>query len=449
MDSCIAVVLAAGKGTRMKSSLPKVLHPVAGLPMVSHVAEAVKGAGAGRILLVVGLDREQVQEALGKDLEYVEQQSPLGTGHALLQCQSLLGDWTGDLLVLCGDTPLINPETLSGLLAHHRDSGAHVTVLSGSGGYHQGAGRVVRDEAGKVAAIVEEKEATSGQREILEWNTGVYCLRAPWLWNHLRLLPVHSNGEYYLTDVVGIAAGRKEKVEATTAADPGECLGINSRVELALAEGILRQRIRERLMMDGVTLTDPPSIFVDCGVQMGADTVVYPNTHLLGRCLIGRDCRLGPNTIIRNSHLGDGCQVLSSVIEDSVLEDQVDVGPFSHVRPGVYLERGVHVGNYVELKASRLGRGAKIGHFSYLGDAQVGRDVNIGAGTITANYDGKAKHQTIIEDEVFIGSDCTLVAPVRIGAGATTGAGSVVTRDVPPGAVVYGIPARVRPERSG
>ncbi len=433
----------------MKSSLPKVLHPLAGLPMAAHVIEAVRQAGASRVLLVVGHESQRVRETLGESVEYVEQPSQLGTGHAVLQAHAVLGDWMGDLLVLCGDTPLIRHESLESLLAHHRASGASVTMLSGSGGYHEGAGLVVRDETARLIGIVEEKEASTSQRAISEWNSGIYCFHAPWLWGLLGSLPVHSNGEYYLTDVVGMAAGRKERVEAVVAADPGECLGINSRVELALAESALRQRIRERLMLEGITLTDPPSTFVDYGVQMGADTVVYPNTHLLGSSQIGQGCSLGPNTIIRDSVLGNGCQVLSSVIEEATLEDQVDVGPFSHIRHGVYLEQGVHVGNYVELKESRLGRGTRVGHFSYVGDALVGRDVNIGAGAITANYDGQAKHRTVIEDRVFIGSDSTLVAPVRVGAGAVTGAGSVVTRDVPPGAVVYGIPARARQEKGG
>lgn len=443
----MAVILAAGKGTRMKSVLPKVLHPLAGLPMAAYVIEAVRQAGASRVLMVVGYEAQQLKQALGEDVEYVQQEPQLGTGHAVLQARDVLADWVGDLLVLCGDTPLITPETLWNLLAHHRSSGAMATMLSGSGGHHRGTGRVARDEAGRIVGIVEEKEATALQKEIPEWNSGIYCFRSPWLWGLLGSLPAHSDGEYYLTDVIGMAAGLEARVEAVAASDPGECLGVNSRVELALAEGALRQRIREAVMLEGVTLMDPLSIFIDRGVQIGVDTVVHPNTHLLGKSRIGQGCVLGPNSIIRDSVLGRECLILSSVIEEATLEDRVDVGPFSHVRPGVYLETGVHVGNYVELKGSRLGRGTKVGHFSYVGDALVGKDVNIGAGTVTANYDGKAKHQTVIEDGVFIGSDSTLVAPVRVGAGAITGAGSVVTRDVPPGAVAYGIPARVRRER--
>ena len=446
MNDCVAVILAAGKGTRMKSRLPKVLHPLAGLPMVAHVVEAVRAIGASRIVLVVGHEGGLVREAMGGELDYVDQVSQLGTGHAVLQAHSLLQGWSGDMLVLCGDTPLATSQTLGRLLRRHRDSGAPITMLTASEGHRQGAGRVVRDASGNVKGIVEESEAAAGQRDIAEWNAGIYCFRVPWVWAYLTDLPVHSSGEYYLTDVVEMAVLREERVEAVASPDPGECLGINSRVELALAESALRQRIRDRLMSEGVTLVDPRSVFIDHSVEVGADTVLYPNTHLLGKSRIGRECRLGPNTIISDSVIGDGCEVLSSVVEGATLEDHIDVGPFSHVRPEAYLEAGVHVGNYVELKASRLGRGTKIGHFSYVGDAQVGRDVNIGAGTVTANYDGKAKHQTVIEDGVFIGSDSTLVAPVRIGSGAVTGAGSVVTRDVPPGAVVYGIPARVRTE---
>lgn len=447
MDSCIAVILAAGKGTRMRSCLPKALHPLAGLPMSVRVIESVRQVGVSRILLVVGHESQRVRESLGDSVEFVEQSEQLGTGHAVLQVSQPLQAWEGDLLVLCGDTPLVSPQTLESLLVHHRASGAAITMLSGMGGHHAGAGRVVRDEKGRVAGIVEEKEATTSQLEIKEWNTGIYCFQVPWLWGLLTNLPLHPNGEYYLTDVVALAVAKGERVEATPGADPGEFLGINSRVELAQAEGILRQRIRERLMIEGVTLVDPSSIYIDQWVKVGADTIIYPNTHILGHSQVGQGCLLGPNSIIKDSVLGDGCTVLSSVVEGATLEGQVDVGPFSHIRPGVYLETGVHVGNYVELKASRLGRGTKIGHFSYVGDAVVGDDVNIGAGTVTANYNGKAKHQTIIEDGVFVGSDSILVAPVRVGARAVTGAGSVVTKDVPPGAIVYGIPARVRRER--
>lgn len=447
MDNCLAVILAAGKGTRMKSTVPKVLHPLAGWPMAKHVIEAVKETGIPRAILIVGHQAGRVRESLGDDVEYVEQADQLGTGHAVLQTRSVLQGWSGDMLVLCGDTPLVSAETLSSLIQRHRSVGAEVTLLTGNGGYRKGAGRILRDEAGNVAGIREEKEATAGQRAIQEWNTGIYCFRVPWLWGVLDRLPLHSNGEYYLTDVVELALGVGDRVNALVASDAGEFLGINSRVELAVAEGILRQRIRERLMLDGVTIMDPPSAFVDRGVQVGADSVIYPNTLLLGATSIGAGCLLGPNTQISNSVIGDECEIKSSVIEQAVLESHIDVGPFSHVRAGVHIESGVHVGNYVELKASRLGRGTKVGHFSYVGDAMVGQDVNIGAGTITANFDGNSKHQTIVEDGAFIGSDSTLVAPVRVGAGAITGAGSVVTKDVPAGAVAYGVPAHVRREK--
>ncbi|MDP2661697.1 MAG: bifunctional UDP-N-acetylglucosamine diphosphorylase/glucosamine-1-phosphate N-acetyltransferase GlmU [Dehalococcoidia bacterium] len=447
MDDCIAVVLAAGKGSRMKSNLPKVLHPLAGRPMARYVIEAAREAGCVRIVVVVGHEGQKVRERLGEDVEYVVQTSQLGTGHAVLQARDMLRGWSGDLLVMVGDTPLIRPHTLANLFSRHRLSGAAVTVLTGLGGYREGAGRIKRDSNGLVTDIVEEKEATEAERQITEWNTGVYCLRAPWLWGVLDELPVHSDGEYYLTDVVRAAASGGARLEAVGLQDVGECLGINSRAELSLAEGVLRQRIRERLMLEGVTLMDPATTFIDNEVQIEPDTVVYPNTFLQGKTRIGRGCVIGPNTQIAASTIGDGCTVLSSMVEDAILESGVDVGPFSHVRAGVYLETGVHVGNFVELKKSHLGRGTKVGHFSYVGDAQVGRDVNIGAGTITANYDGKTKHQTIIEDGVFIGSGSTLVAPVHVGSDAITGAGSVVTKDVPSGALAYGVPARVQPRK--
>jgi len=448
MNNCIAVVLAGGKGTRMKSDLPKVLHPLAGWPMAKYVIESVREAGAVRTIIVVGHEGRQVRDALGKEVEYVEQSPQLGTAHAVLQARGLLDGWSGDLLVLCGDTPLIGSLTLSDLLSRHRSSGAAVTMLTGMGGYRQGAGRIRRAADGSVAGIVEEKEATDSELHIDEWNTGVYCFRAPWLWGLLDALPVHPNGEYYLTDLVELAVSSGTRVESVAVSEPAECLGVNSRVELALAESTLRQRIRERLMLAGVTLIDPATTYVDSSVSMASDTVVYPNSFLLGSTKVGRNCIIGPDTQISNSTIGDECLIRRSVVEEAVLEAGIDVGPFSHIRPGVYLESGVHVGNFVELKSSRLGRGTKVGHFSYVGDAQIGQDVNIGAGTITANYDGQAKHQTIVEDGAFVGSDSTLVAPVRIGAGATTGAGSVVTKDVPSDTVAYGIPARIQRRKS-
>jgi bifunctional UDP-N-acetylglucosamine pyrophosphorylase/glucosamine-1-phosphate N-acetyltransferase len=307
-----------------------------------------------------------------------------------------------------------------------------------------GFGRVLRNKAGQVVGIVEEAVATETQKAIRELNCGVYCFDGHWLWPHLAQLPLSPKGEYYLTDLVAMAVAEGEVVEALKISDVTEVLGINDRSHLAQAEAVMRRRINEKWMLEGVTLLDPSLVFIEATVEVGQDTVIYPNTYLEGATAIGRQCCLGPNTIVRDSTIGDGCTIEASVVEGAVLEEGADVGPFSHLRQGAHLAKGVHVGNFGEVKNSYLGPGTKIGHFSYLGDATVGREVNIGAGTITCNYDGQRKHRTIIEDGAFIGSDTMLVAPVRVGAGAKIGAGSVVTHDIPPGSVAYGVPARVR-----
>jgi len=307
-----------------------------------------------------------------------------------------------------------------------------------------GFGRILRDEGGLVVGIVEEAVATDTQKKIRELNCGVYCFDGHWLWPHLTQLPLSPKGEYYLTDLVAMAVAEGQAVEALKISDVTEVLGINDRTHLAQAEAVVRKRINERWMLEGVTLLDPTLIFIDATVRIGQDTIIYPNTYLQGATTIGRQCRLGPNTIVRNSTVGDGCTIEASVIEGAILEEDVDVGPFSHLRKGAHLATGVHVGNFGEVKNSYLGPGTKMGHFSYLGDATVGREVNIGAGTITCNFDGQRKHPTAIEDGAFIGSDTMLVAPVRVGAGAKIGAGSVVTHDIPPHSVAYGVPARVR-----
>jgi bifunctional UDP-N-acetylglucosamine pyrophosphorylase/glucosamine-1-phosphate N-acetyltransferase len=294
-----------------------------------------------------------------------------------------------------------------------------------------------------VIGIVEDDRATPQQKGIGEWNCGLYAFQSTWLWPHLAALPRSKNGEYLLTDLVAEAAS-KGGVHAVVTHDPAPVLGINNRLHLAQAEAVLRQRIRERVMLGGVTLIDPPSTFIDAGVTIGQDTVVHPNSTVSGSTVIGKDCRIGPNSIIVDSTIGDRCRVVASVVEKATLEEGVEVGPFGHVRPESYLEAGVHLGNFTEVKKSRLGRNTRMGHFSYIGDATVGAEVNIGAGTITCNFDGVAKHRTVIGDGAFIGSDTMLVAPVEVGEGAVTGAGSVVNRDVPPGALAVGVPARIR-----
>jgi len=307
-----------------------------------------------------------------------------------------------------------------------------------------GFGRILRDEKGRVQAIVEEKEATAEQLAIKELNSGVYCFNAPWLWEHLPRLPLSPKGEYYLTDLVHMAVAEGQAVETILVKDSLETLGVNDRVHLARVEGVMRQRVREELMRAGVTIVDPASTYVDSTVTVGQDTVLFPNTHLLGATRIGCNNQIGPNTIVRDSTIGDECRLEASVIEGAVVENKVSVGPFAHLRKGAHLAEGVHMGNFGEVKNSCLGPGAKMGHFSYVGDAVIGAEVNVGAGTVTCNFDGVKKHTTVVEEGAFIGSGTMLVAPVKVGARAVVGAGSMVTHDVPSDHVAYGVPARVK-----
>jgi len=395
-------------------------------------------------LLVVGNGADEVRRAVGDQVIYVEQREQLGTGHAVLQARPLLEGRSETVLVCYADMPLLSAETLRRLLELHGEDKGPITMLTVEADDPMGFGRILRDEGGQVVGIVEEAVATEEQKAIRELNCGVYCFDNDWLWPHLAQLPLSPKGEYYLTDLVAMAVAEGQVVAALKISDVTEVLGINDRTHLAQAEAVMRQRINKKWMLEGVTLLDPTLVFIEATVEVGQDTVIYPNTYLQGATTIGRQCRLGPNTIVRDSTVDDGCIIEASVIEGAVLEEGVDVGPFSHLRKGAHLAKGVHIGNFGEVKNSYLGPGTKMGHFSYLGDATVGREVNIGAGTITCNYDGQRKHRTIIEDGAFIGSDTMLVAPVRVGARAKIGAGSVVTHDIPPGSIAYGVPARVK-----
>jgi len=445
--SLSVVILAAGLGTRMKSALPKMLHAVAGRPMILYGVENARALNAESTVVVIGHGAEGVKAAVGEGVTFALQPEPLGTGHAVMQAERLLRAKGGDVLVCYGDMPLLRAETLAQLAQTHREAGATLTLLTLLADDPMGFGRILRDAQGRVAGIVEDALATPEQKRIRELNCGTYCFRADWLWPSLAKLKKSPKGEYFLTDLVEIAVREGRRVEAVTTEDADQMLGINDRTHLARAESIARRRIAERHMLRGVTLQDPASIYLDADVEIGADTVIYANTHLLGKTRIGANCHIGPNTVVRDSQIGSDCKVEASVVEEAALEDEVDIGPFAHLRKGAHLARGVHMGNFGEVKNSRLGPGAKMGHFSYLGDAEVGPDVNIGAGTITCNFDGERKHKTVIEEGAFIGSDTMLVAPVRVGKRAKTGAGSVVTHDVPPDAVVTGVPARPRPKK--
>ncbi len=445
VDPWVVLILAAGQGTRMRSRVPKVLHPLGGRPLIRHSVDIARAVVPQRPpVVVVGHGAPEIRAELGDEVEYVEQSQQLGTGHAVLQARPALEGRAARLLILPADMPLLRPETLQRLMALHVTGQGPLTLLTVVAREARGFGRILRDGSGHVVGIVEEAQATPEQLAIQELNAGVYACEAAWLWPRLAQLPLSPKGEYYLTDVVALAVADGARVAAYTTDDPDECLGINNRVHLAEAEGILRQRINRRWMLAGVTLLDPATTYIGSEVEIGADTVIYPHTHLWGKTTVGQDCVLGPQTIIRDSRIGDRVRIECSVVEGAVVEDEVDIGPFAHLRRGAHLAKGVHMGNFGEVKNSYLGPGTKMGHFSYLGDAQVGENVNIGAGTITCNFDGVRKHPTVIEDGAFIGSDTMLVAPVRVGRGAKTGAGSVVTHDIPPGALAYGVPARVQ-----
>lgn len=437
------VVLAAGEGTRMQSRRHKVLHHVAGLPMVVHVVRVSRTLNPRQVVVVVGHGADEVQDALGDDVAYADQPKQLGTAHAVLQARAQIAPDVDAVLALYGDAPLITADTLSMMVQRHITTQATITMLTAHFPDPTGYGRIIRD-GGQVVAIVEEAVATADQRAITEINPGFYLFDADWLWSALERVEPSPSGEYYLTDLAELARADGRDVDALVAANAQETLGVNTRAHLATAEAILRERIRQRWLDAGVTLVDPPSTWIDADVTIGIDTEIHPNTYLQGRTTIGEECILGPGTLIRDSVIGDRCEVVFSTVEKAVLDEGVDVGPYSHLRRGANLGPGVHVGNFGEIKNSTLGAGVKMGHFSYLGDATVGENVNIGAGTITCNYDGQRKHRTIIEAYAFIGSDTMLVAPVRIGAGARTGAGAVVVRDIPANSLAYGVPARIR-----
>ncbi|CEP68397.1 Bifunctional UDP-N-acetylglucosamine pyrophosphorylase/glucosamine-1-phosphate N-acetyltransferase [Moorella glycerini] len=435
MAETVAVILAAGQGKRMYSRLPKVLHRVAGRSLLEHVLAATRQAGIEDNIIVIGHGAEEVRAALGPEQKYALQEQQLGTGHALAQAREAAGEAT-TVLVLCGDTPLIRPATLSGLLQHHQATGAAVTILSARVADPTGYGRIIRDGQGQVKGIVEERDATPAEKAINEINTGIYCFAAAFLWPALgRLKPDNDQGEYYLTDVVAMAVSQELLVQTLVARDTEEVLGVNDRAQLAAAGAVWRRRVNTALMLDGVTIIDPEATYIDVTVTIGKDTIIYPGTFLEGHTIIGAGCCLGPGTTIRDSRVGDGSTVIHAVVLGSTIGPDCQVGPFAYLRPGTVLEAGVKVGDFVEIKASRIGRGSKVPHLTYLGDATVGTGVNIGAGTITCNYDGRQKWPTIIEDGAFIGSNTNLVAPVRVGAGALVGAGSTITKDVPAGAL--------------
>lgn len=436
------VLLAAGKGTRMKSRQPKLLHLLGGKPMILHALQAAESASMAKPLLVVGHAAEQLRAVVGARAEFVEQVEQLGTGHALLQTKEAL-QGSADLIVVSNaDLPLLTAATLQRLVDAQMKTKGAFTMLTLRQKEARGFGRVKR-KAGNPVAIIEEAEATAKELAIDELNVGAYCFKATWLWPALaKLKPSPKKREYYLTDLLEIAVKAGKKVATVELNDSDEAIGINTREHLAEAQAALRKRVNRRWMLEGVTIIDPAATYIDETVTLGQDTVLWPNTMLLGDTHVGEDCTIGPNTTIRNSRVGHACKVEAAVVEHAIIENHVEIGPFAHLRKGAHLQDHVHMGNFGEVKNSTLGAGAKMGHFSYIGDATIGANVNIGAGTITANYDGERKNPTVIEEGVFIGSDTMLVAPLHIGKGARTGAGAVVTKDVPAYTVVVGVPAR-------
>lgn len=447
MNRLAVIVLAAGQGTRMRSKLAKVLHPVCGRPMVLYAVDLAEALAQGRIAVVVGHQAEKVKDLLAdRKVELVAQARRLGTGHAVAQAQSVFqgrggSQWNGlRFVILSGDTPLLTEATVRALLATHERERATVSMLTAHLDRPAGYGRIVRGRDGSVWKIIEDKDATPSERRLTEVNAGTYVVDGEFLFPALAALkPANAQKEYYLTDIVEAAIRKGKKVAAYIAANPIEALGINTRAELAEAERVLRGRVRQRLMDAGVTFLAPETSFVDAGVKIGRDSVIHPHTTLEGRTAIGEDCVIRSHSRLVESVLGEGVTVLDGcVIEDSRLEDGCSVGPFAHLRPGTIVRRNAKVGNFVELKKTDLGQGSKANHLSYLGDTRIGKRVNVGAGTITCNYDGINKHQTVIGDDVFVGSNVSVVAPVTVGRGAMIGAGSVVTQDVAADALALG-----------
>jgi bifunctional UDP-N-acetylglucosamine pyrophosphorylase / glucosamine-1-phosphate N-acetyltransferase len=444
MEQWAGVILAAGQGVRMKSRLSKVLHRVCGKELIRYPLDLLRQLDIQRIVVVVSpANGPAIQDLLGDQVEYVTQPAVLGTGDAVSRAMAHLQGKAEHILVQNADVPLVRLESVQRLVESHAAGSCQMTMLTVAGVETQDLGRVLRDKKGQVIDIVEAADWTDAPETPAEVNVGVYCFNASWLRDNLARLEPSPKGEKYLTSLAGIGSSSEASIHGVITSDPAEMLGVNNRVQLSQVEAIQRQRILEKWMLAGVTIQDPASVYIDSDVTIGQDALILPNTMLLGQTHIGEECEIGPNSIIRDSTVGDRCRVTASMLEESTMEHDVDIGPFSHLRPGAYLETGVHVGNFVEVKNSRLAAGAVSGHFSYLGDATIGPRVNIGAGTITCNYDGKNKLPTFIEAGAFIGCDTMLVAPVTVGAEAVTGAGAVVTKDVPKGRLAVGVPARI------
>lgn len=432
MSELRAVILAAGKGTRMRSKLPKVLHKVGGKPMLQHVLDAADAAGAAEKIVIVGHEAELVEAMVGEQGKIVLQAEQLGTGHAVMQTQDALADFKGTVMILCGDTPLLDGAELKKFYEAHVQSGAAATVLTAHMDNPFGYGRIVRDAEGNVQGIVEEKDADAQQKLIKEVNTGIYCLECPLMFEVLSTLTCdNAQGEYYLTDVLTKLNAAGRKVGGVVTEDSDMVMGINSRRQLAEAESVMRERILGKLMDAGVTIMDPASTFIESSVKIGRDTIIYPFTWLEGTTEIGEDCEIGPNVRFTNVKIGSGNHLQFMYGHDCQVCDGVTAGPYVHLRPDTVIGNKVKIGNFVEVKNSHIGVGTKLPHLTYIGDSDIGSGVNMGCGCITVNYDGKKKYRTIIEDNAFVGCNTNLVAPVTVKAGSYIGAGSTITKEVP------------------
>lgn len=434
-----AIILAAGKGTRMKSKLYKVLHPVTGKPMVKHVLDNIRQAGVTEVVTIVGHGADQVKELLGSESKFSMQNEQLGTAHAVSMAKEHLEHHTGTTVVICGDTPLISKETIERFIAHHEHSGAKATILSAKTQQPFGYGRIVRDDRGEVEKIVEEKDANIEERLINEVSSGTFCFDNQALFEKLALVKNdNAQGEYYLPDVIELLKEEGARVEAYVTENFEETLGVNDRVNLALAEKLMRRRINQQHMLNGVTLIDPDTTYIDSEVEIGQDTVIHPGVSLKGKTVIGEEVIVTAHSEIKNSKIGDRAEIKNSVITDSIVGADSTVGPFAQLRPGSDIGREVKIGNFVEVKKAKLHDEAKVSHLSYIGDAEIGERTNVGCGSITVNYDGKNKFKTVVGKDAFIGCNSNLVAPVTIGDGSFVAAGSTITDDVPEESLALG-----------
>ena len=442
-----AVILAAGKGTRMKSDLPKVLHKVAGISMLEHVFRSVNAINPEKTVTVVGHKAELVEQVLAGQTDFVRQMEQLGTGHAVMMAEPVLENLTGQTLVIAGDTPLITGESLKNLIDFHINHKNVATILTAEADNPFGYGRIVRNQHGEVLKIVEQKDASDFEQQIKEINTGTYVFDNASLFKALKNINTNNaQGEYYITDVIGIFRENGEKVGAYTLKDFDESLGVNDRVALATAEGVMRRRINKQHMVNGVSFVNPDATYIDVDVEIAPEVQLEANVTLKGQTKIGAETILTNGTYIVDSEIGERAVITNSMIEESSVADGVTVGPYAHIRPGSSLAKDVHVGNFVEIKGSAVGENTKAGHLTYIGNSEVGANVNFGAGTITVNYDGQNKYKTIIGDNVFVGSNSTIIAPVELGDNSLVGAGSTIDKDVPANAIALGRSRQINKE---